>query len=172
MNKKLRSSAARVAFLGMCISCALILSYVELLLPPISTVAPGIKMGLANTMTVFVLYRAGVRPAAIVLTLRILLSSLLFGSAVSLVYSSLGGVISFCLMVLLRKTDKFSPVGVSTAGAVSHNAGQIFGAVILMNTPEISYYFPILAISGTLSGIFVGILGGMLLKTLQNVKLY
>ena len=75
-------------------------------------------------------------------------------------------------MVLLKKTDKFSPVGVSAAGGVTHNAGQIIGAVLLMKTPEISYYFPILAISGIISGIFVGILGGVLLKTLQNVKLY
>ncbi len=172
MNRKLRSSAARVAFLGMCTSCALILSYVEFLLPPISAAAPGIKMGLANVLTVFVMYRAGVRPAGAVLALRILLSSLLLGSVVSFIYSSIGGVLSFCVMALLRKTDKFSPVGVSTAGAVSHNAGQILGAVILMNTPEISYYFPILAISGTIAGIFVGILGGVLLKTLQNVKLY
>ena len=172
MNRKLQSHGIRAAFLGMCTSLALILSYVEILLPPISSVAPGIKVGLANVMTVFVMYRVGIKPCAFVLTLRILLSSILFGSAVSLLYSTLGGVLSFCVMVLLKKTDKFSPVGVSAAGGVTHNAGQIIGAVLLMKTPEISYYFPILAISGIISGIFVGILGGVLLKTLQNVKLY
>ena len=172
MNKKLRSSARQVAFLGMCTSCALILSYIELLLPPISAVAPGIKMGLANVMTLFVMYRAGIKPAVAVLAFRIFLSSLLFGNAVSLIYSTIGGVLSFLIMIVMKKTGKFSPVGVSTAGGVVHNVGQILGAVLLMKTPEISYYFPILVISGTLAGIFVGVLGTFLLKTLQNVKLY
>jgi len=171
MDKKI-TSAKRCALIGVCTSCALVLSYVEVLLPPISAAAPGIKIGLANIMTVFALYRFGLKPAVAVSSLRIILSSLLFGSVVSFVYSVIGGVLSLAVMTLLKYSDRMSVVGVSAVGGVVHNAGQILGAVLLMKTAEISYYFPILAISGTVAGICVGIIGAVLLKTLRNVKLY
>lgn len=172
MENKTLTSAKRCAVFGLCTSLALVLSYVELLLPPLSAAAPGIKMGLANIMTVFVLYRMGTRPAILVSSLRIILSALLFGGTVSFVYSAIGGALSLTAMALLKLVDKLSVVGVSAVGGVLHNAGQIIGAVILMGTAEIGYYFPVLAISGTVSGICVGLLGALLLKTLRNVKLY
>ena len=172
MENKLKTTAKRTAILGLCVSCALILSYVELLIPPITVAVPGIKMGLANVMTVFVLYRFGIKSAAAVSGGRIILSTLLFGSAVSFVYSFLGGVLSLVAMWGLVKIDKLSHVGVSAVGGVIHNAGQIIGAVILMGSGKIAYYFPVLAISGTISGIFVGLLGAIMLKNLRNVKLY
>lgn len=172
MDKKLKISAKRTAIVGLCASCAIILSYVEFLLPPINAAFPGIKMGLPNIMTVFVLYRFGAKQASAVSAVRIVLSALLFGSSVSFIYSVLGGIFSLASMVVLRKLRKLTTVTVSAVGGVLHNAGQILGAVILMRTAEIAYYFPILAISGTVAGIFIGILGALMLKTLHSVKLY
>ncbi|MBR5447746.1 MAG: Gx transporter family protein [Clostridia bacterium] len=161
----------RLTFLALSTSLAMVLSYVELIIPPISTAVPGVKMGLANIVIVFILYKTDALSAAAVSAVRLILSFLLFGSALTLAYSVAGAVLSLGGMVLLKKTKAFSPVGVSVAGGVLHNAGQIAMAILIMKTSAIGYYLPVLAVSGTVSGILVGAAAALVLKNLRDVKI-
>lgn len=154
----------RVAFLGLAVSLALILSYVESLLPPLWAAVPGIKMGLANVVLVFLLYRFSWREAAAVSLVRILLASMLFGTPMTMIYSLAGAAVSLLLMALLHRTDRFSTVGVSVAGGVAHNGGQILTAMLILQTEQIGYYMPVLAVTGTVAGVCVGLAGAMLLR--------
>lgn len=154
----------RVAFLGLAVSLALILSYVESLLPPLWAAVPGIKMGLANVVLVFLLYRFSWREAAVVSLVRVLLASMLFGTPMTMIYSLVGASVSLLLMALLRRTDRFSTVGVSVVGGVAHNLGQILTAMIILQTEQIGYYMLILTVTGTVAGVCVGLAGAMLLR--------
>lgn len=162
----------RIAFVGITAALALLLSYVEFLLPPVFVAVPGIKLGLPNVMILYVLYCLDIRHAALVSFTRLCLSSLLFGNAVTFAYSAAGAVLSLVVMWLLKKLDKLSAVGVSVAGGVMHNLGQIIVAAFLLDTPGISYYMIVLSVTGTLSGIFVGLCGALLVKRLPAKRLF
>lgn len=153
-----------VAFIGACTALALILAYVEALLPPLFPAVPGMKMGLPNIVIVFLLYRRGPVFAGAVSLLRILLVSLLFGNAMALLYSLAGGVLSLLVMTLLRRLRAFSAVGVSVAGGVTHNVGQILMAMLLLDTAELGYYLAVLTVTGTVAGILIGLCGALLIK--------
>ncbi|MBE6628144.1 MAG: Gx transporter family protein [Ruminococcaceae bacterium] len=142
----------------------MVLAYAELLLPPLFTAIPGIKLGLPNIAIIFVLYRIGLGEAAAVSLVRMVAVSMLFGNPVTLAYSLAGGVLSLAGMAILKKTDLFSTVGVSVAGGVLHNVGQILMAMLLLGTAELGYYLIVLAITGTVSGILIGLCGGYLVK--------
>ncbi len=161
----------KIAFLGISTSVALILAYIEAILPPIWTAVPGIKVGLPNLMIILVLYRFGFKQAAIVSGIRLIIVSMLFGNVMTLAYSTAGAVLSLLLMGFLKKTDKFSTVGVSIVGAVSHNLGQIIVAIFLFDTVQIGYYMVVLAITGTIAGIFIGIGSNLLLKRTDSIKI-
>ena len=160
----------RLTLMALSVALAMVLSYLELLLPPLSAAVPGIKPGLANILIVFVLYRLGVRDAACVSFLRLALSALLFGSVLSLAYSAAGACLSLTGMALLRRLDRFSPVGVSVVGGVLHNAGQILVAAWLMRTVQIGYYMIVFTVTGTVSGVLVGLAGALLLRYIKAVK--
>ncbi len=160
----MRNKTMRVAFLGVMTAVAMILSYVEAILPPIVSAVPGVKIGLPNILIIFVLYRFSVKEAAAISLVRVFLSALLFGNAMTLAYSTAGAVFSIIIMSLLKKTDKFTAVGVSISGGVAHNLGQIFVAVLLLNSTLIAYYMLILTFTGVISGIIVGVAGGILAK--------
>lgn len=164
----MKQNVKNTAFLALCTSLALILSYVEVLLPPIFAAVPGIKMGLANIVVIFLLYRCSLREAAAVSLVRIVLVALLFGNAASLIYSLSGGILSLAVMALLRKAGLFSELGVSVAGGVFHNAGQVLAAMILLDTPELLYYLTVLTVTGSLAGIFVGFCGSVLIKKIPK----
>ena len=125
------------AFLGLCVSLALGLAYIEVLLPPLLAAVPGIKMGLPNIILIFLLYRRGFLSAITVSLLRMVLVTLLFGNWMAFLYSLAGGVLSMAVMVLLKKLNFLSVAGVSVAGGVTHNVGQILMAMWLMNTAEL-----------------------------------
>ena len=163
-----RTQIQKIALLAMLTATAMILAYVEAILPPIWSAVPGVKVGLPNVIIIFVLYRFGLRSAAAVSLVRILLSSLLFGSPMSFLYSLAGAVLSLAVMMMLRKMNVFSTVGVSVAGGVFHNVGQIFAAMLLLRTAEIGYYMIVLAVTGTLAGVFVGLCGALLLARLKG----
>ncbi|MBO5904599.1 MAG: Gx transporter family protein [Clostridia bacterium] len=165
---KKNSSTKSIAFLGISASVALLLSYIEFLLPPLFAAVPGIKIGLPNVIILFVLYAVGVKAAAGVSFVRLCVSSLLFGNPVMFAYSAAGAVLSFLIMIILKKTDKLSAVGVSVAGGVAHNLGQIFVAMLLLNTPQIAYYMIVLTVTGTVSGVFIGLCGAHLVKRLSK----
>lgn len=164
MNRK----AKKVALLGVLTSVALVLSYLESILPPIWAAVPGIKVGLPNVVIIFLLYRYGVKEAAIVSFIRIFIVSLLFGNVMSMAYSFAGAILSIVLMAICKKIKVFSTVGTSIVGGVAHNAGQILVAIFLFDTVQIGYYMIILAITGTIAGVFIGIAGALLLKRLNK----
>jgi heptaprenyl diphosphate synthase len=164
------SKIKRIAFLGLCTSVALLLSYIEAIVPPIYAAVPGIKIGMPNIAIIFVLYRFGLRDAAAVSFLRICISSLLFGNPMTLAYSFAGAVLSLAVMFILKKADFLSTVGVSVAGGVTHNIGQILVAMALLGTAEIGYYMIVLAVTGTLSGVFIGLCGGFMIKRIPKIK--
>lgn len=160
----MRHTSRKLAYLGLCTAVALILAYVEVLLPPLTSAVPGIKLGLPNIAIIFVLYRYGVRYAAMVSFVRIAVVSILFGNPMTFAYSAAGAILSLLVMAILRRMDVLSTVGVSVAGGVFHNVGQILMAMWLLGTAELGYYLIVLAITGTVSGIFVGLCGGMAVK--------
>lgn len=162
MNQRGKS----VAFLGLCIALALILAYVEILLPPISTAAPGIKMGLPNLIIMFLFYRKGLRAAAAVSLLRIVLVSMLFGNIAAFLYSLAGAVLSLTVMYVLHRLQRLSVVGVSISGAVAHNLGQILMAMLLFQTVQLGYYFVVLVVSGIAAGVLIGLGTGALIRRL------
>ena len=157
-------STKKIALLGLCTAVAMVLAYAEHLLPPLFTAVPGIKLGLPNIAIIFVLYRIGFGEAAAVSLVRMVAVSMLFGNPVTLAYSLAGGALSLLGMAILKKLDFLSTVGVSVAGGVLHNVGQILMAMLLLGTAELGYYLIVLAITGTVSGILVGLCGGYLVK--------
>ena len=160
----MKRNAKTTAFLGLCVSLALVLAYVEALLPPLYAAAPGIKMGLPNVVLVFLLYRCGPLSAAAVSLLRMVLVALLFGNTMAFLYSLAGGALSMLVMVLLKKLNFLSVTGVSVAGGVTHNVGQILMAMWLMNTAELGYYLIVLAVTGTIAGLLIGLCGALLIR--------
>ncbi len=158
----------RLALMALLTAVAMILSYVESLLP--SPGVPGVKIGLANIAVIFALYRFGWKEAAAVSLVRVGMVSLLFGSLGALFYSLAGAVLSLAVMVLLRRLDRFSPVGVSVARGVAHNAGQVLMAMVLLETQRLIWYLPVLVLSGLAGGILVGLCGALLVKRLPPMK--
>lgn len=156
--------------LGLTIALAMIMSYIEALVP-LSFAVPGIKMGLANIVIIFVLYKIGTKEAILVSLIRVILVSLLFSNVMAMAYSIAGAVLSLSVMWLLKKTDKFSVIGVSIAGGIMHNVGQIIMAVILLGTEQIAFYLPVLIITGTATGVVIGIVSGLVINRFKNIRL-
>ena len=157
----------KIARMGLLTALALILSYVESLIPAFVAV-PGVKMGLANIVVVFALYTLGPGEAAIVSIIRLLLSSLLFGSILSLSYSAAGAIISLLSMIIMMKTKIFGVTSVSVTGGVFHNLGQILVACLVLETDVLLYYLPVLILSGTITGAVIGIASSIVIKRLQK----
>ena len=165
-----KNIAQKVAVLGLCTALAMVFAYVEVLLPPIITMIPGIKIGLPNIVIIFLLYRMGIKEAVLVSLVRVFAVSLLFGNINTFAYSIAGATLSLLGMYLLKRLNWLSTVGVSVAGGVLHNIGQILMAIILLRTAEIGFYLIILAITGTISGILIGIAGAIVIKRIPLPK--
>lgn len=157
-----------VAFLGLCTALALILAYVEVLIQPLIPSIPGIKMGLPNIIIIFLLYRRGAFSAICVSLLRIVMINMLFGNIMAFLYSIAGGILSIMVMILLRRLNLLSTVGVSVAGGVTHNIGQILMAMLLLETAELGYYLVVLTVTGTIAGILVGLCGSIMIKKIPG----
>lgn len=155
--------AKRTAYTGLLVAVAFLLSYIESLLP-LSLGIPGVKLGLANLAVFAALYITNTKNALFVSVARIVLVSLTFGNTFSLVYSIAGGILSFVLMVLCKKSKAFSKIGVSIVGGVSHNIAQIGVAICVLETPELIWYLPALLISGTVAGAIIGLVGALILE--------
>lgn len=158
----------KITTLALLTAAAMILSYVESLLPSVGV--PGVKLGLANIAVIFALYRLGWKEALAISVVRVFMVSLLFGSLSALLYSLSGAALSLCVMTLLRRGGRFSSVGVSVAGGVAHNAGQILMAMLLLGTARLVYYYPILVISGVAGGIFTGLTAALLIKRIPPME--
>lgn len=153
----------RVAVNGMFLTLAIVVSYIEVLLP-IPVGIPGIKIGLANGVIMVLLYFTTWKRAFFISVLRILLAGLLFGNPMTIVYSLAGAILSIIVMAFLKRTGGFSAVGLSVAGGVAHNLGQLSVAVLLMENVRIYYYAPVLLVTGTVAGIAIGALTAGLVK--------
>ena len=153
--------------LSALVGVAMILSYIESMIPAFVAV-PGVKVGLSNIAAVFALYALGWPYAIIVSVVRVFLSALLFGNFVSLIYSLSGAAVALALMILLKRLDRFSSVGVSVAGGVGHNAGQVIAACIVMENAAISLYIIPLIISGTIAGVVIGLVAGNLVERVKK----
>ena len=158
----------RVAYFGVFTALALMFSYVETMIP-IQFGVPGIKLGLANIMIVIMLYKSSAKEALLLSIVRIMLSGFLFGNLSSILYSIAGGVLSLGIMTLLKKQGSFSVIGVSVAGGVSHNVGQLIVAMLVVETYQVGYYFPVLLVAGVLTGLGIGVVSQEVLKRIRNI---
>ena len=156
----------KIARWGLLTAAALTLSWLESLLPAFGAV-PGMKLGLANIVTVFALYRMSWRDAAGITLARVLLTAAMFGSAYSFAYSLAGAALSFAVMLALKALDRFTILGVSAAGGVCHNLGQLLVAAAVLRTVELGWYFPALLVSGTVTGLGVGLAGGLVVRRVR-----
>lgn len=151
----MRDRTKKTAFLGVLTAAALLLSYVESLFV-LAPGIPGIKLGLANLAVVLCLYRYGWKEAAALNLVRILLSSLLFGSFFTMAYSLAGAAFSFGAMLAGKRSGRFSMLGISVLGGVFHNLGQLLVAMALLGTAWAGWYVPWLLAAGCVTGIFIG----------------
>ena len=156
----------RLVLLAMLTAVAMILSYVESLLPSVGI--PGGKMGLANLAVIVALFRFGWKEAAALSLVRVVLVSLLFGSVGAMLYSLAGAVLSLAVMALLRRIERFSTVGISVAGGVAHNAGQILMAMLILQTKQLLGYLPVLAVSGIAGGVLTGLAAALLIRRIPE----
>ena len=157
----------KIARMGLLVALSMILSYVESLIPAFVAV-PGVKVGLANIVVIFALYTLGPIEALIVSLLRVILSSFLFGSVLSLLYSLSGALLSLGGMILMKKLKIFSTTVVSVTGGVLHNVGQTLVACLVLETDVLLYYLPVLILSGVITGAVIGIIASLVIKRLEN----
>lgn len=148
----------RVAYSAMLVALAMIFSYVEALIP-FSFGIPGIKLGLANLVVVIGLFFLKPLQVFGILIARIVLTAFMFGNMSSLLYSLAGGMLSFCVMLLLKKCKGFSIIGISMAGGVSHNVGQLVVAAWVVENLHVFYYMPVLLVVGLITGMLIGTVG-------------
>ena len=158
-NMKIR----KLAWMGLLASLAIIFGYVEMLFPVFAGI-PGIKLGLANLVTVFLLYTCTYKEAAVVSVIRIVVIGFLFGNLFSILFSLAGAGLSLACMVAAKKYGGFSVAGVSIIGGVTHNLGQIIIAAMVVENVNLFYYFPALMTAGLVTGLLIGIVTQEILK--------
>lgn len=162
MKKGSSETTKKLVLCGMFTATAFVLGYVESLLP-FSIGVPGVKLGLANIVSLFALYRIGTGSAFAILLARIILSAATFGNMNAFLYSLVGGLLSFAVMWLLKRSGKFSVMGVGIAGGVTHNTGQLLMASWMLGS-ALTAYLPVLMVAGAVAGVVVGGAAVMLVK--------
>ena len=153
----------KIAYLGMLMALALVLSYVESLIP-FAVGIPGVKLGLTNIVTVIMLYIAAPMETFLLCVFRAVLSGFMFGNAFSIIYSLAGCILSFIVMYLLKKSDKFNSVSISLVGGVCHNIGQIIVAAMVLSTYSVVYYI----VAGCITGLVIGIVASQVLLRISD----
>ena len=154
---------ARLASFGVFVALALIFSYIETLIP-FQIGIPGVKLGLANLVIVIALYRMPVGEVYLLSGVRVVLTGFLFGNLMSILYSLAGGILSLTVMWGMKRIRSVSILGVSIAGGVFHNIGQLLAAALMVETYGVFSYLPVLLISGLLTGFVIGLAAGEMLK--------
>lgn len=147
----------KTAYLGLFAAVAIIFGYVESLIPVFAGI-PGVKIGLANLAVLFILDRYSWREAALVSVVRILVIGFMFGNLFSIVYSLDGAALSLTVMNFLKKHSEFSLIGISVAGGITHNIGQLIVAMIVVSNTSLMVYAPALLVAGVLAGVAIGVL--------------
>jgi len=167
----MKTDTKYIALLGFLLTFAVAAGYFERLVPAVIPAVPGIKLGLPNIAVIILMYIKDHKTAFILNISRVILSGLLFTGIWGMAYGLSGALLSFAVMAGLKKTGKFGTAGVSAAGGVFHNLGQICLAAALVANIKLFYYFPVLIISGAITGIVVGYLAGLLINRLNKIKL-
>ena len=160
------TKSQKISYCAVFTALAMIFSYVEAILP-INFGVPGMKLGLANLVIVTGLYYLNEKDVLLISLTRIILMGFLFGNGMSLIYSLTGGILSYFIMILLKKKTNLSVLAVSISGGVAHNIGQLIAASFVVNNFHIFYYFPALLIAGTITGLLIGIVSERILKILK-----
>lgn len=168
MSTREGKSAARTAKYGMLIALAFLFSYIEAMIP-IPFPMPGIKLGLANLVTIVGLYTVGIPGTAAIAVVRVVLVGFTFGNLFSMWYGLSGCILSLICMSLLRRWGRLGILGVSAAGGVAHNLGQLCMAAFLVENGAVFVYFPVLMAAGTAAGALIGLLGGLIVERLGDV---
>ena len=162
-------SAKRLTRMALLTAIALTIFIVEAQIPPVVPIQ-GVKLGLANIVTVWAVFLLGPGDAALILLARVLLGSMFTGQMMALMYSMTGGVLCLLVMLPLRRILTEKQIWVcSVAGAIAHNAGQILVAIAITRTPGLIVYFPILLVSGILTGLFTGLCAQLLAGRLKAI---
>ena len=164
---KEKQRARTVALYGILIALAMIMSFVEALIP-IPMPVPGVKLGLANLVTIVGLYLIGIPGTIFVTVLRVVLIGLSFGNPYSMIYGLSGSLLSLFVMALAKRYQWFSMTGISILGGVFHNIGQVTFAALVVQTMGVYVYLPTLLTAGCIAGAIIGILGGILTDRLRN----
>ena len=152
----MRFSTKQLTTMALLTAIALAIHVAEAQIPPLVAI-PGVKLGLANIITVYAAFAMGGVPAAMILIARILLGSMFGGGVMSLMYSLAGGLLCLLVTLLLRKVLAWKQIWVAgVMGAIAHNIGQILVAVVVTGTPSIVSYLAVLLISGIITGLFTG----------------
>ncbi|MDE5983793.1 MAG: Gx transporter family protein [Eubacterium sp.] len=162
------NKAKKIALFGMMVALAFTFSYLESLIP-FDFAIPGVKLGLANLVVVVALYIMNPGEAFTIAVIRIFLAGLTFGNMYSLAYSLCGGILSFVVMWLTKKT-KLSVIGVSMLGGICHNIGQIAVAAVIMETIRIAYYLPVLLVAGLVTGLLLGVVSKLIIDRFEKIK--
>lgn len=160
----------RVAYCAMLTALAMIFGYVEALIP-FSFGIPGVKLGLANIVIVLALYILPAYQAFVIQLMRIVLVSFLFGNLSMMLYSLAGGMLSLLVMFLMKRRDAFSVSGVSIAGGVSHNIGQLIVAVLVVQNLKSAFYLPVLIMAGLITGCLIGMLAYRIKPVLDRMDI-
>ena len=161
-------SARKLSFLSLMITLTLLATYIEHLIPSPIPFVPGIKLGLANAVILTLLYLFDAKTSLTVNILRIILASMLFSGFSSMIYALIGGILSFTIMCVAKKSQCFSIIGVSVLGATAHNFAQICVAALILDNKNLFYYLPVLIIAGVITGILVGYISFCLVRYLHN----
>lgn len=161
---------AKTANIGIAIALALIVSYVEMLIP-FNFGIPGIKLGLTNVVIIIMLYLFGWKSAFLVSVSRIFLAGFLFGNMSMILYSLAGGVLSLAVMTIMKNLKGFSVIGVSILGGITHNIGQIVVAILVVENVKMVYYLPVLLISGLITGMLIGVVAKEMISRLFKLHL-
>lgn len=161
------SQSKQIAIAALLTALALIFSYVEAILP-FNIGIPGVKLGIANLVVIVALYLLNARYALLINVIRIVAAGFLFSGVFAILYSMAGGLLSLGLMVLLKKSDWFSIIGISVAGGVMHNMGQLLTAAFVISNLSVFLYFPVLLFSGLICGTIIGTVAFLILRKLPG----
>ncbi|MBQ7657701.1 MAG: Gx transporter family protein [Butyrivibrio sp.] len=158
----------KIAFLGLFVALAFVLSYIEYMLP-LNIGIPGAKIGLANLVVMVALYTVGDKNAIALSIIRVVLVGLTFGNISMMMYSLAGAAMSLCVMLIVKKLGNLSITGVSVLGGVFHNIGQIIVAMLVLETQSLLYYLPFLIVIGTITGVLIGFVANLITTRVKRV---
>ena len=166
----MKLTTKKLALCAVLTALALGLSTLESLFPvSVLVPLPGIKLGLANIVTVFALYRLGDIPALAILIARCLLGAMFAGNASALLFSLMGGVLAMLTMIVLRRVRGLSVYGVSIAGAAAHNIGQICAAMVVLGGTAVLGYLPVLLGVSLITGTLTGFVASLLFRAMRGI---